>query len=82
MEKFKRNKLVEFLGWKYIVNHATKSIHKVTNASERCNFQLMLKCNTEYVRERKMEKLIVMGYDGCGWCFPEFHNKAVNIAVR
>lgn len=68
MKKFKRKKLLEFLGWNYVVNHNTKNIHEVKYSSERCNLNQQNAENCEYIRNRKVKKLLNEGYGICLHC--------------
>jgi len=37
----KRCKFLEFFGYRYIVNHRTKEIHRADSNDSRCRFQFM-----------------------------------------
>ena len=66
----KRNLFIEFFGWRYIVNHNTKEIHRADSTDSRCRFHLMTKC--ERITKRKLKKLLERGYNGCRWCLQEY----------
>ena len=66
----KRSWFLELLGFKYIVNHHTKEIHRAESTDSRCRFFLMTKA--ERINKKKLQKLLTQGYNGCRWCMREY----------
>jgi hypothetical protein len=63
----KRNKTLELIGFRYIVNHRTSEVHSLKNQHVNCNIKTM--ANTGYCT--KIWALILIkycGYNGCYWC--------------
>lgn len=60
------------VGEKYLANHSSKEIHRLTNKHANCHTSAML--NKEYVTEAEANELLLSGYDGCRWCWVEQNN--------
>lgn len=72
----KRSKMLEIIGFRYILNHnpRSKEIHKVKTLKKHCNVVLMK--NAGY--HTKFSQYIArkfFGYDGCKKCNPKHHTK-------
>jgi hypothetical protein len=66
----KRIKILEAVGYKYIINKATKEIHYVPKINNACGVQNMR--HGRYVSKKKAYRLIKKkGYNGCIHCFRE-----------
>lgn len=63
----KRNKLLECIGFKYIVNHSTNEIHRVKFLTENCFVYKMTSAG--YATGWKIKRLLKQGYNGCRNCF-------------
>ena len=69
----KRNKFLELIGYKYIFNHNSKEIHRVTGINSPCRVEYMT--NAEYCTTKKAKRLIDNGgYNGCRYCYKEADN--------
>lgn len=69
----KRIKILEAIGFKYIINKATKEIHYAPRISNKCGIQYLR--NGKYATARRVKRLITKkGYNGCVHCFPEQDN--------
>lgn len=66
--KFKEN----WLGYRYIVNHRSKEIHRVSTITRQCRISMLVR--SEYCRKSKMRQYLAMGYNGCSKCFEEEDN--------
>lgn len=62
-----RSKLKELFGGKYIVDHTSKRIHKVSAIVKKCRIGMLKRA--EYCGKRKMMKYLRMGYTMCFKCF-------------
>lgn len=60
------------LRYKYIVNHTSKEIHRVSDVTKKCRIGMLRRA--EYCRTSRMEKYMAMGYNGCSKCFKERDN--------
>lgn len=70
----KRNKFLEMIGFRYILNHGQKEIHRVAALKTNCNVSAMT--NAGY--HTKLSQFIarkLAGYDGCQKCNAKFHTK-------
>lgn len=63
----KRNKFLELIGFKFIVNHESKEIHRVKFLTENCFVDTMV--NSGYATARKVKKLLRQNYNGCRHCY-------------
>lgn len=70
----KRNKLLEAIGFRYILNHNEREIHRVADLRTNCRVELM----TDAGYHTKLSQLIArkfFGYDGCQKCNRKHHTK-------
>ena len=70
----KRSKLLEAIGFRYILNHNEREIHRVAALKTNCNVSAM--ANAGY--HTKLSQFIarkLAGYDGCQKCNAKFHTK-------
>lgn len=71
MELTRKEKWMKFWGFGYVVNQATKEIHKLEEKHTNCRLDLMR--HKKYVTWRRALRLILKkGYNGCRYCFPAF----------
>jgi len=68
----KRNKFLEFIGFKFIANNNTGEIHRVETLSKACRISMMT--NARYITGRKVRKLLKKGHNGCRFCYAEKDN--------
>ena len=69
----KRNKFLELIGYKFIANHNSKEIHRVTGITNQC--RLLPMTNAEYCSAKTAKRLIKdSGYNGCRYCYKEADN--------
>ena len=69
-----RNSLLEMLGFRYILNHNSKEIHRVADLKTNCGVHIM--SNAGY--HTKFSQFIAIklfGYDGCAKCNLKHHYK-------
>jgi hypothetical protein len=65
----KREPFLEWVGFRFIVNHHTKEIHRV-KSFDNCKVKLMR--HAGYATWIKVWYLIrYKGYNGCRWCYRE-----------
>lgn len=70
----KRSKVLELIGFRYILNHGQKEIHRVAELKKNCNVSAM--ANAGY--HTKLSQFIarkLAGYDGCQKCNAKYHTK-------
>ena len=70
----KLNRALEMVGFRYILNHNQKEIHRVADLKTNCNIGSMT--NAGY--HTKFSQFIArkfFGYDGCVKCNQKFHTK-------
>lgn len=70
----KRNKWLERFGFRYILNHTSKEIHRVSELKIMCRVHLMT--NAGY--HTKLSQFVARkfkGYDGCCKCNSKYHTK-------
>lgn len=70
----KRNNLLERIGFRYILNHNSKEIHRVADLKTNCNVDLMVSAGYH----TKLSQFIarkLFGYDGCQKCNKKHHTK-------
>lgn len=60
------NPILEFLGFKYVLNTKSKEIHNVKNLHKNCNFESLK--HGKYISKRKMQKLTKDVSKLCRWC--------------
>lgn len=66
----KRNKFLEWLGYKYILNTNTGEIHKVSSLTKRCKIDLLK--NGKYISAKRVNKLYLSGAaNGCRYCYKD-----------
>lgn len=63
----KRNKLLECIGFKFIVNHESKEIHRVNLLTQNCFVKKMK--NSVYSTLWSVKRLLKKGYNGCTHCY-------------
>lgn len=70
----KRNKFLEFIGFKFIVNNnkSSKEIHRVRSITTSCRISMMT--DAKYITKRKAAKLLKNGHNGCRFCYHEKDN--------
>jgi hypothetical protein len=66
-------KIKQIFGYKYIVNHNSKEIHRIKFRTSKCRFSLMK--NAVQIRKKDADWLLSEGYDGCKYCWTEKHIK-------
>lgn len=65
-------KVMVFLGYKYVLNKRSDEIHRLDNKHKNCGLQFMSKCNKQYITEKQKDVLFADGdTDGCRWCWNE-----------
>lgn len=69
----KRNKFFELIGFRFIVNHNTKEIHRVKSLTPQCHVDKMT--DRGYATKWQVNRLLLRGYDGCNNCYSEKHSK-------
>ena len=64
----KRNKILEWLGFRFIVNHNSGEVHRVDNLQTNCNIEAMT--NAGYCTKFRVKKLYKRNekYNGCAKC--------------
>lgn len=80
----KRNKLLELIGFRFIINNyikvdkegnvVPKEIHRVSNLTPLCGIEKMV--SGKYATLWKVKRLTKYhpeAYDGCGHCNKDFH---------
>ena len=70
----KRNKVLERIGFRYVLNHNQKEIHRVADLKNNCSITSM--SNAGY--HTKFSQFLLRkfaGYDGCKKCNAKFHIK-------
>jgi hypothetical protein len=65
----KPNKFLTAIGFRYVVNRETKEIHRATFCQHVAKMSHPRLCTGWWAR-----RLLMMGYDGCRWCWPEKNN--------
>lgn len=70
----KRNKALERIGFRYILNHNSQEIHRVSELKKICLINEMKNAGyhmwlSQYIAKR------LKGYDGCKFCNPKYHKK-------
>lgn len=63
----KRNKLLELIGFKFIVNHSSKEIHRVQYLTMNCFIDKMK--HSGYATSWKVKRLLKRNYNGCRHCY-------------
>jgi hypothetical protein len=58
---------IKVFGFKYVINHNTSEIHKLSNLKTNCHVELM--ANKMYVRNS--EEWLKNGFNGCRWCYSD-----------
>lgn len=72
----KRSKLLEWIGFRYILNHNPKSkeIHRVSDLKTNCNVDIMASAGYHtWISQLIARKMF--GYDGCHKCNRKYHKK-------
>jgi hypothetical protein len=62
----KRNRILETIGFRYIVNHRTCEIHRVDNPHVNCQISRLK--DGKYCTWLWHWILLWSGYNGCYWC--------------
>lgn len=64
-----KEKWMKFWGFGYKVNYrkSSREIHKLSNKHVSCNLHMMT--NYEYITQKKADKLLKEGYNGCRYCW-------------
>lgn len=63
----KRNKLLEVLGYHFVLNRTTNEVHDLNKLHKNCQFKLMRNCR--YISGRQARKIINKEpRDACRWC--------------
>lgn len=62
------NKLLSFLGYRYLGNGNTMEIHDLRNFHRNCNIHLISKKNKIRITEKEKNFAIKAGFNGCRWC--------------
>ena len=67
----KRKKFLEWMGFRFIVNHKTKEIHRVKDINKQCMIWLMT--NGRYATLWRVKRLMKQDerYNGCKHCYKE-----------
>ena len=67
----KRCRLLEWLGFRFVLNRNTGEIHDLRNEHKNCRIDMMR--NLRYIRKRTAVKLIKGGKaNGCRWCLKKW----------
>ena len=67
----KRKRILELIGFRFIVNHKTNEIHRVRHITKNCMIQVMT--NGRYNTKWRVKKLMKRNerYNGCRYCYKE-----------
>ena len=67
----KRNKILEKIGFRFIVNHNSGEVHRVKDLHVNCGIEAMT--NAGYCTKFRVKKLYKRDekYNGCYWCNKE-----------
>ena len=67
----KRCKLLEYFGFRYIINKNTGEIHDLDNEHKNCHIGMMRKA--KYITKAKLFKLLKSGKaNGCRYCLKKW----------
>ncbi|MCK9627732.1 MAG: hypothetical protein M0R37_03970 [Bacteroidales bacterium] len=70
----KRNKLLEKIGFRYLVNLKSKEIHRVSFLKESCNLSVMV--HAFYAPKLLVLILLRYGFNGCCHCYTSKNNES------
>lgn len=66
----KRNKILEFFGYRYIYNKNTGEVHDAKNLHKNCQFHLMR--NGYYISKKTANFILALSAkDKCRWCIKD-----------
>lgn len=69
----KRNRFLEFIGFRYVANHNSMEIHRLKTEHKNCHIEAMT--NAGYCTALWADHLMFFkGYNGCRWCYKEKDN--------
>jgi hypothetical protein len=64
-------KIMFWMGYRYIYNKESNEVHRLSTKHKNCNLQLMSRKNKQYITYIEMKLKFAQGADGCRWCYSE-----------
>ena len=65
-----KEKMLVFFGFGYVINHASREIHRLSRKHKNCLYNMMDK-KKYTTKEHAYYLIFSKGYNGCKWCFKE-----------